>query len=87
MVKGIESKVAETSSFWEGFDWSFGYMPNPKEVVEAVRQLPEVMREIRDNRYERRERIGCLTGAALDVLVTYVALPGTIGHIIYDIFK
>ena len=88
MVKKIESKVMEQGSFWEGFNYSFGEMPNPKEVIQAVRELPAVMREIKDNRYnERREIIGSLTGAAADILIVYAAAPIAIGSMIYYFFK
>ncbi len=87
MVKKIESKVMEQGSFWEGFNYSFGEMPNPKEVIQAVRELPDVIREIRNSRYERREIIGSLTGAAADILIVYAAAPIAIGSIIYDVLK
>ena len=87
MVKTIESKVMEQGSFWEGFNYSFGEMPNPKEVIQAVRELPDVIREIRNSRYERREIIGSLTGAAADILIVYAAAPIAIGSIIYDVLK
>ena len=87
MVKKIESKVMEQGSFWEGFNYSFGEMPNPKEVIQAVRELPDVIREIRNSRYERREIIGSLTGAAADILIVYAAAPIAIGSMIYYFFK
>ena len=87
MVKKIESKVMEQGSFWEGFNYSFGEMPNPKEVIQAVRELPDVIREIRNSRYERREIIESLTGAAADILIVYAAAPIAIGSIIYDVLK
>jgi len=85
MSEELETRIKD--GFWEGFNYSFGEIPSPKNIVQVIRQLPKAFREIRNNEYERRAIIGSLTGVVLDIAVVYLAPPFVIGTIIYDIVK